>query len=458
MTIGNNYESIKKHIRTDSPIINIFIDILKGIPSKDLNFVPKTSSKGYEYIKIHKECKLYQSFHWFYRKDYKSDNNIFYDKVSATRLSLIKCGGLHAYRTIDDVRLLFFNKNLVNSIIKNYLDPLIRSSKYSKYYYYIKLFLRNSISIANDYEKREIKQIKVSKKECIDDFLEMISKIFKFNGIIFYKDNAIKIILNNSNLVKRDLNNRYDWTNWGLDNYIADIKEFDLNPLYFGKNDEFKAYDFYINSLQPSIKIDEDYDFGCLNINQLNSINKLHTKDDCMKALLRFMKRHNISIFCLQDLLYKDAKTFNKFIENEDLYSSLGDFERLNLKDTDLCNVIISSSNIMIINNELLNGDHVITFSHPNYKKKKFINIKTKNINTLQELSKRNIDMIIGNININKEELKPLDYALNSEQVYGTNINETTDMYIMSRLPLVLSSVIPINYKYSDHKVLIGKE
>ena len=209
-----------------------------------------------------------------------------------------------------------------------------------------------------------------------------------------------------------------------------------------------------------------------MNINSLRSINKLYDKDRCIKELLRFIKTHKLKFLCIQDLLYKDASMFNKIINTEGLYCSLGDFERQYFKDTDLCNVVISTSNIIILNNKLLPGgkQHFITFKHPNYTKVIFLNTKliesdsnsNLKLEQLTRITETNSNYIFGSLYICKGAplytfLKSSNYALNNTEIYGTTIGNTQVDYILSKLPNILSSTITINYRYSDHKAIIGK-
>lgn len=487
-TIDVNYEALEKVIDKNSRINLIF----KNIINKKTNFLlPEPDHKvkrGYKYDKIKGGTKVYIPKQWFYPIDHTINNPPHYchDIYTASVFALYYCGGIHAYTLIKDIKLLILDTDAVIKIIKDILDPLISNkgnlTKGSiTYYRYIKLYLKQEFEMLTPTERIELQRITsddVIGNYPTDNFLSTVTKILRFDGVMCIKrrgiyqlvQNGLKMILNSSEWLRRHPTNKYDWTNWGLDNYIVPITEFELNVKYFGKkNIGFSAYNFYRNST-PSIKITEEYDFGTLNINQLISINKAHTKDDCMKVLIDFIKIHGLKFISLQDVRYGDTKTFNKFIETEGMYSSVGDFERQYFKDDDVCNVVVSTSKIVILNNELLPGEgkkHFILFRHPNYNNISFVNTqlskgkdRIKQLNRLKEVS---ADYIMGNLNIIKgsyeyDTLQSLGYALNNDRIYGTTLNDIQVDYILSKLPNILESVVTINYNYSDHKVLIGKQ
>ena len=480
--IAINYEQFKKLINKDHKIISIFKNVInETISSSELDFKKKVDSHDYEYSIINEGSKLYQSKYWFYPERYDSNPKDFYiqsnycfDINTASILALYKCGGIHAYRTLHDIKLLILNKKFINKIIKKFINPLLRKSdSYESFYNYIKIYLKLEIGIESSLDLKEIENIKsneINGDFCTSTFLSFISHILGYQGILYTKKsgiydlskNGFKILINDKNILKRDTQNKYDWTNWGINEYILPIEEFNLNTAY---NDiGFDVYNFYRTSLQPSIKTSDCYDFGTLNVNKLMSINKLHSKDDCMRALILFIKNHKLHFICIQDILYKDVKIFNKFVIAESMYSSIGDFEKVNFTDNDLCNIVISTSKLIIINMSLFTNSiqYFIVFKHPNFQNKTFVNTKINNIRQLRELKELNGDYILGTLDIIKgtseyKYLQSIGYALNNEQIYGTNVDNTQTDYILSKLPKVLTSVIPINYKYSDHKAVIAK-
>ena len=487
--ININYEALEKVINRDSKINSIFKNIInKNIDISSLELTEKTRN-GYRYNKIKEGSKVYLPRQWFYPIDHTLDTPSYYcfDIYTASVFALYYCGGVHAYTMTQNVRLLILDKETVIKIIKDILNPLIRNKNNSTkgsitYYRYMKLYLKQEFEMLGYTELQELEKItsdEVGGNYPTNYFLSLVANKLDFDGVIYVKRRGIyelvksglKMFLNSSKLIRRQPTNKYDWTNWGLDNYIVPITEFELNVEHFGKKDiGFNAYNFYRNSTLPSIKITDEYDFGTLNINQLISINKIHTKDDCMKALINFFKIHKLKFICLQEVRYGDAATFNKFIEAEGLYSSVGDFEKLHFKQDDVCNIVVSTSKLIILNNELLPGEdkkHFILFRHPNYSNKSFVNTqlskgdnKIKQLNRLKEVS---TDYILGNLNIVKgsddySTLQALGFALNNDNIYGTTLDGIQTDYILSKLPSVLQSVVTVNYKYSDHKALIGKK
>lgn len=475
-----NYEKFMNIIPQDKKIREVMTKIINSKASnKKLEFSKHISDNGYEFTVFKKDSKIYSCEHWFYPPDYKlHEDNFsvypykFYDINTTALLSLYSCGSINAYKIRKDIRVLFVDKSFINKVIDKILNPLInnKNTKHKKYYEYVKLFLQD--------KEKDIKSNEIKGDSWTVYFLSYISKILKFDGLLYLNngglynniENNMKIVLNRKSLFVRDGENKYDWMGWNIDTYILPIHDFVLNVRHFlSKNTGFKAYDFYRESLQASIKITEEYDFCTLNINNLISINKLYDKDRCMKELINFIKLHKLKFMCLQDIKYKDTRMFNKFIAAENMYTSVGDFEKQYFKDEDLCNIIVSTSNIIILNNGILPSgkEHFILFKHPNYKKKTFLNtkltekpeFKTEQLNTI---AKTKADYIMGTLNIIKGTteyitLKDIGYALNSDQVYGTTIDNIQTDYILSKIPKVMKSVVTVNYKFSDHKSLLGK-
>ena len=477
-----NYEQFKNLINKDHKIINIFKNVInETISSPKLDFNKKIDRHGNEYSIIKKDSKVYQSKYWFYPDGYNSNpqdffiqSNYCFDINTASILALYKCGGIHAYRIIHDIKLLILNQKLVNKIIKKFIDPLIRKSiKHESFYQYIKIYLKLEMKIESSLDLKEVKNIKsneISGDFCTSTFLSFISHILGYQGILYTKKggiydlskNGFKILINDKNIFKRDVNNKYDWINWGINEYILPIEEFNLNTVY--NNVGFNVYNFYRSNLQYSIKVSEEYDFGTLNVNKLVSINKLYDKDHCIKAIIIFIKTHKLKFICIQDILYKDVKTFNKFVMAENLYSSIGDFEKHNFTDNDLCNIVVSTSKLIIIDISLFidSRQYFVVFKHPNFRNITFVNTKLNNIKQLRQLTDNNSNYILGNFDIIKgtseyKYLQSIGYALNNDQIFGTNVDNTQTDYILSKLPKVLTSVVAINYKYSNHKSVIAK-
>ena len=470
-----NYECFFRLIDNKHKINDIFKNVINNNLNREpLQYKIKTDKMGCKYMVINQNSKLYKVEDWFYKTadQFFIQNNYVFDINTASLISLYKCTGVFAYRLKSDIKLLILDKELVEYIITNFINKLKGSS--SIYFYnYMKSYLRIELGIEDSKDKNMVKNITSNELPgdyCTGLFLSFISHILGYQGVIYTKltgiyklsNNGFKILINDMNILERDKSNKYDWTNWGIKDYILPQEEFVLNPIY--NNAGFKAYEFYKSSLNPNIKITEEYDFGTININKLISINNNHNKDRCMRGLINFINKHKLKFLCVQDLLYEDIDIFTKFIIAENLYSTVGDFERHNFKDNDLCNVIISSSKLLIINiSKFLNSNqYYIIFKHPNYNKKTFINTKLDNINQLNELNKYNANYIIGNINIvngtdSYSKLQSMNYALNNDNIFGTNIDNLQTTYILSKLPKVTKSVVPINYKYSDHKSLICK-
>ena len=480
-TIFNmNYESLERVINRDHKINLIFKNIIKNIKTEvsQTTFTERTMM-GYRYNKIGEGSKVYIPRQWFYPESIQmSDSQYCFDIYTASAFALYYCGGVHAYTLTKDVKLLILDKETVTKLINEIIDPLMMNKNKSvngsmTYYYYIKLYLKYELDMLNCTELRDLNKVKstgVDGNYPTEHFLSSFAEKMGFDGVIhigrkgIYKliENGLKIVINSPSSLKRRITNKYDWSNWGLDNYIVPITEFELNVDHFGKrNIGFSAYNFYQSSLLPCIKTAEEYDFGTLNINQLISINKRHTKDECMKALIGFINKHKLKFICLQECRYGDIPTFNKFIEANGMYSSVGDFERKYFTDNDVCNVVVSTSNLIILNNELLPGDnkkHFILFRHPNYRGKTFINTQLSCAEQLNVIKKNSADYILGNLNISRPVLQTLGYAINSDSIYGTTLNNIQTDFILSKLPVVLQSVVAINYKYSHHKALIGKK
>ena len=457
--INTNYEHLTKIIEDDKKIKTVFKDIINNKASnKSADFKKFRDKDNYDFTIINKDSKLYQGQLWFYPEEYDlhSDNFLVYpyyyhDIATAAVFALYNCGGINSYVAKRDIKLLFVDQVFIKNIIKKFLNPILnkKNIKYREYYEYVKLYLKSEYNLATSTELNKIEKIHsndISGNSWTCYFLTYISKILRYDGLIFLNNtgiynivtNSLKIILNKSALMIRNTNSRYDWTNWGINEYILPISEFDLNTThYLHKNRGFKAYNFYRSSLQVSIKTSEDYDFATLHINNLISINKLHNKDICIKGLISFIKNHKLKFICLQGIQYKDIATFNKFITAENMYSSSGDFEKKYFKDNDLCNIVVSTGRIIILNNELLPGgkQHFILFKHPNYKGMKFLNTQLVDSKDNAKLRQKQLlvvkeaesQYILGNLNIVKgttdyDILSSMGYALNSNEVYTIDV------------------------------------
>ena len=490
-TININYEQYIKIIDKECKIINILKEVIKHKAGlKSLNYKNKTDSRGYQYITLGVGSKLYQGDNWFYPKDSVDYSNnfqvhpyYFYDLYTATAFALYKCGGISAFVLVQEVKLLIADRHSIQKIIDTFIEPLLNKKStcsYRNYFKYIKLFLKQEHNIISSNELYELEKFTVTETKgnyCTSYFMAYVSKILGYDGILFpdvsgiynLVTHSIKIILNQHTLFNRQTKNKYDWTNWGIHSFVFNIKEFDLHEEYIGKNEGFKAFHFYRDSLLPSIKTDGNYDFGTLNIHRLVSINKLYDKDICMKALLSFIKKHKLKFMCIQNMRYDDARVFNKFLSAEKLYSSIGDFERKYFKESDVCNMVISSCNPIILDNQLLTGNrhHFILFKHTNYPYT-FLNttLVEGNENTqwrmqqLKQIAKIAPDYIIGTLNIIKGTvdytlLKGIGYSLNSDEIYGTTMNNLQTDYILSKIPKVITNIVTLNYKCSDHKAII---
>ena len=477
--IKYNYEFFEKIINNkNKKILTIFKNIVNNqVKNQSIDTTIKEDKFNVKYIKIQKNCRLYQNKSWFYPSTYQFTNDIksnyFYSKYTASLLSLYTCGGIHTFKLVETIKLIVVDKEFIKNIIKEYIDPLLKTSKFYNYYYYIKIFLRLQYGMASNYELQEIKEIKkmeIFGDHCTSNFIIYISKIKGYNGVIYLKnegiynliENSYKIVLNNYDYIKRDNNNEIDWVNWEIKDYILPIEEFIFNSKNFSiyENRGFRLYNFYKSSLLPSIKITKEYDFGLINVNNFISINKLHSKNNCIEGLIKFIKTHCLKFVCIQNFRYGDRDCFNKLLSIENLYSSLGDYEQNFFSKDDLCNVVISTSSIIILDNKITkNKEHIILFKHPNYKNRTFMNINVNNV--LQFNYNMNADYVLGDFGIIKgsESYKKLEnsgYALNSEEIYDTNPDKTQTDYILSKIPNILKSCVAMNYKYSTHKFLIG--
>ena len=490
-TINVNYEQFSKILENNCKISRIFADIIKHKAGlKTLEYKKKTDKKGYQYMTLGVDSKLYQAENWFYPKnciDYSNNFHIhpyyFYDLYTAGAFALYQCGSINAYVLVKEAKLLVTDAVTITKIIETFIDPILGRSNYKNYFKYIKLFLKKEYNIISSQELYELEKItatEVKGNYCTSFFMAYVSKILGYDGIFFSNlcgiydlvTHGIKIILNQNNLYKRNTKNKYDWTNWGIRSFVLDINEFNLHKEYQGKkNIGFKAFNFYRSSLLPSIKTTDNYDFGTLNIHHLVSINQIYNKDVCMKALLTFIKKHKLKFLCVQDMRYEDARMFNRFLTSENLYSSIGDFERKYFKDADTCNMVIASCNPIILNNQLLTGNkhHFILFKHTNYPYT-FVNTTltdgydntTWRMQQIDQVIQTSPDYIIGTLNVIKGTkdytlLKNKGYSLNSNDIYGTTIDDVQTDYILSRLPKVIDYTTTVNYKYSDHKAIICK-
>ena len=502
-----------------------------------------------------KDSSLYKGVPWFYPTDYvfkppKSKSPVhqsyYADVYVGTFYSFLLPGGLNAFRCKRQLKLLNLdNKNNVRKLIKQFLDPSIDGSKknspnsqFYKHMRYLisfkynlhnkdlkhrtedvaKMFNRNILAINTkdkhelampavycDHEdKHSLTVFRYEEDLPISNLIIMMTDALGYDGtytsqitnpFTWLGTNHLEIVLGRQDNIERDGENKYDWTNWGIEkDFVLPIEEFDYNFEGFqNKNYDFGIYNFYKRMLVPTILNYDSYDFGTINVHYFDSINTKLTKEDCIRGAISIMNKLELKFLCLQEVDYLDTELLDKIVTAAGLYTSVGDFEKehyssntLRLGDR-LHNAVISTAKLTILDNKLLpearigKPRHFIKFKHPNYKDITFLTthlaiipksakrVFTCDKNTevrlkqLIEIKKSDPDIILGDLNITKGDqvefnaLSGMFYALNNLNIESTTpFNNQTD-YILSKIPRILKDCMAINYKYSDHKLIVGK-
>jgi hypothetical protein len=132
-------------------------------------------------------------------------------------------------------------------------------------------------------------------------------------------------------------------------------------------------------------------------------------------------------------------------------------------------NCIISTCKVDILETTMLpHSGYYLIFTHPHFNNKRMLvtdlsENEGSKIEQLNVLKGTNADIIFGDIDINQyndkeyKHLSTIGYAPNDIDMELTTPDNGTVDYIMTKLPSVLSMCAAVNYKYSDHRLVLGK-
>ncbi len=309
------------------------------------------------------------------------------------------------------------------------------------------------------------------------------SNIYSWVG---QRHSEINLMIKDGQLI-RDITDVYDWNNWEIDkDFLLPATEFDFNFRDFGrKNDNYRMYKFYKKMREQTIT-SVDYDMCTLNVNKFRSINLKHSTEEAIAAVFQLFEKYKLKFICIQEVMTEHHKKLNEIAERKGLFTSISKFERDEFESAPH-NVVISTAKIEILANKLLphpelgGKRHYIHFKHPHFSGKTILNthltifdsvgksllVCDKNIEArikqLIALKTVNADYILGDLNITQHDsidfqsLGALMYSLNNRNIENTTAFNNQPDYIMSKLPEILTDVTAINYKYSDHRPVLGK-
>lgn len=424
-----NYETIIKLIDNKCSIIPIFRDIVMNNEITTQNIKTYKDSRQMEIYRLPQGSLLYKGLPWFYPHTMthmevkESDNfpHLFSSIKPATKVALILGGGINAYKTSKELRLLCLNDHNYKLIMNEYVNNLTKNKKSDNIEYYN--YIKNKMS--------KIQEASTSDRMEVLNFLSNLTNALGYDGTYCSGSTAIydstEYMINRSTLTERIPTNDYDWHSWDIiPEFIIPIETFNLNLAgYIQKNIGFSVYNFYKKMLLPSVKITDKFDFATLDVNNFQSINAKDSKSACMKACIDLMKEYDLRFICLQNAT--------------DLSDDI-DLGNLHVSTRGKCTVI-STSKVSIDSSD----DNHMIFTHPHFRGKTMANV-VSNVPNITS------DVIMG-ITGNKRK----DYALNDMDLEPTSPNNITDNYILTKLPKVLPICMSINYKYSNHRIVIAK-
>ena len=216
--------------------------------------------------------------------------------------------------------------------------------------------------------------------------------------------------------------------------------------------------------LLPSIKLEDKFDFGTLNVNMFHSINSKDSTKACIGAIVEVIKDYDLKFICLEQIDPQYIVELNTLAEAENLF--ITDKRPSNATSS---NCIISTCKVDILETSMLPySGYYLIFKHPHFDNKRILvtdlseNSGSK-IAQLDALKGTNADIIFGDIGINQYDhkeyryLSTMGYAPNDTDMELTTPDNGTVDYIMTRLPITLSMCAAVNYKYSDHRLVLGK-
>lgn len=469
--IMKNYEFLLKIIDTKTPIVNILQKIVSGQDiDKELTIKSYRDSRNYEILRVRNARVIYKGCPWFYPSSFKHmevpDNEVYphlYTTINqATSTALAQGGGVNAYTITKDLRLLVLNKYNINKLIKEYLKSLVKGPSNQEYFTKLKTLLVNKYVGTVDISIRE--NLEISK------LIAYLTNALGYDGS-FAEDNTFlykknEYMINTSVLVQRQSTDKYDWEQWNVhSDFLLSIDIFNLNIKYYlQQNIGFIIYNFYRKMLLPSIKIDDKFDFGTLNVNMFHSINSKDTIENCIKAIVDIIKEYNLKFICLEQIDPDYITELNNLAEAEHLF--ITDKRPSKVSSS---NCIISTCKVDILETTMLpDSGYYLIFKHPHFDNKRILitdlsenkGSKTKQLNILKAA---NADIIFGDISINQyndkdyKYLSSMGYILNDVYMESTTPCNGTVDYIMTKLPEALSTCTTVNYKYSDHRLVLGK-
>lgn len=454
--ISKNYEAILKLIDKHTPIINIFKKIIED--KKCVSQIEKGAvykdSRGLELYRLHKGDIIYKGLPWFYPhtfthmeiKENEVYPHLYSSLLPATYVTMVEGGGLNAYSIVKELRLLCLTSQNISRIVKTYLEPLISGHNNLDYYNYIKNHIMEPTDSNASFE--------------VLKFYAFLTNALGYDGTYAEGTNTTvyqgnEYMLNTSILGHRQATHKYDWETWGMDaEYILPIETFNLNIKdYLTKNVGFSIYNFYKKMLLATLKIDDKFDFATLNVNHFQSINAKDSVKNCIGAAIGLMKEYDLRFLCLQ----------NSDI-NDELTTNLVEAETLHIVNRGKCG-IISTARIDIVDADT--EDNHIVFAHPHFRGKKFINVNATEVEDkrkyLKKLGDMRPDVILGTLGINRynekdyAQISAIGYATNDTDMESTSADDDIVDYILTRLPKVLSICMVSNYKYSNHRLVLGK-
>lgn len=428
-----NYEALINIIEVDKKIITI---LKKAISKEEIKVKDSkiyVDSRGYELSKIPKDTKIYKALPWFYTTE--EGNDIYSEVQQATYNAMLLGGGVNCYITKEELRIFLLNDKNINKLIKDYIKKLQNDNNKNNEYYKEISSLLNTLDSSN---------LDKNKYDALYKFLSMVIKCLGYDGTYINKNTMLydksEYMIVSTDKISRFNSDKYDWEQWGISDYILPNDTFILNTKdYLSSMIGFDVYNFYKKMLMPSVKLEEEFDIGTVNVSKFNSINEMDTLNNCIKGIIDSFKSYSLKILCLQEIDTKYINELTSLLEAENLHASI---------NNSLC--VVSKGKL-----ELIPSNNSVTFVHPNYKNKKFMNICTNNIETLKP---DNSDVIIGTIATgHSKKLSTMGYATNDINMEPTTVSNEIDEYILTKLPSTLSLCVSVNYKYSNHRLVLGK-
>ena len=472
--INKNYEIFISIIDESRHIIKILKEVVESklIESKTSHTTYKDNS-NFEILRLKKDSKIYKGLPWFYPSTFKNtkieDDGLLYPQIyseilPAAKVALLQGGGVNCYIVSRDLRLFVLNDLNVKNLIKKYLNPLLKHSSNKEYFSKI-IDIINKKYIKNDNSKGDI----IENME-IMKLIKLVIKYLGYDGTYALENTCIysnnEYMINDNLLLNRYNSDKYDWEQWKInEDFLLDINSFNMNLEYYLKdNIGLIVYEFYKKMLSPSIKLENQFDFGTLNVNMFHSINSKDSIKDCIEGIKECILTYKLKFLCVQNIDIKYIQQLSSLLEAENLCIC-----QTRPKGYNKSHCIISKSKLEIIDIITLpNYGYYITFTHPNYKDMTFL---TTSLNTDQYIKKEQIDtlkiskadVIMGTLGINYyqkdnyKHMSSIGYSVNDNDLEATSPSDGIIDYILLKLPLTLSICIAMNYKYSNHRLVLGK-